>query len=70
MFAPEGERHRDRTGQTPHSLAALPDNGLHRSVGKLMQRRPSAYPPRLSIIADIPSRQPCANCGLMHCNKQ
>jgi hypothetical protein len=46
MFAPEGERYRDRTGQTTHSLGALPDDGLHRSGGKLMQRRSSAYPPR------------------------
>jgi hypothetical protein len=29
----------------------------------------SAYPPRLSVIADVPVRQPSAMRGLLRCNK-
>jgi hypothetical protein len=28
----------------------------------------SAYPPKLSMKADIPARQPSASSGLMHCS--
>jgi hypothetical protein len=29
----------------------------------------SAYPPSLSVKADLLAWQPSANCGLMHCSK-
>jgi hypothetical protein len=43
--------------------------GVQPIAPELQCPRWSGYPPKVSVKADIPVRQPSANCGLMQCSK-